>query len=61
MISCMHLCYFIFVSLCRSNDADDLGYAVNSYYDFLGNASEWLSHRATDVIYISFSQWDPLL
>ncbi|CAL9774211.1 unnamed protein product [Musa acuminata subsp. burmannicoides] len=36
------------ISGLTSNDADDLGYAVNSYYDFLGNASEWLSHRATD-------------
>ncbi|CAL9127208.1 unnamed protein product [Musa textilis] len=36
------------ISSLTSNDADDLGYAINSYYDFLGNASEWLSHRATD-------------
>ncbi|WOK96220.1 GPI ethanolamine phosphate transferase 2 isoform X1 [Canna indica] len=31
-----------------SKSTDDLGFAINFYYDFLGNASEWLSHRATD-------------
>ncbi|XP_074558962.1 uncharacterized protein LOC141814907 isoform X3 [Curcuma longa] len=31
-----------------SNSNDDLGLVVSSYYEFLGNASEWLSHRATD-------------
>ncbi|XP_042401575.1 GPI ethanolamine phosphate transferase 2-like isoform X1 [Zingiber officinale] len=31
-----------------SNSNDDLELAVSSYYEFLGNASEWLSHRATD-------------
>jgi len=37
------------ISFCRIYNTDDFKVVVASYYDFLRNASEWLSHRATDV------------
>lgn len=39
----------------RFSNTDGVSVAIASYYDFLGNASEWLSHRATDVISLPFS------
>ncbi|KAG1366597.1 putative GPI ethanolamine phosphate transferase 2 [Cocos nucifera] len=37
------------------SDTDDLRIVVESYYDFLRSASEWLSHRASDVIFTFYS------
>ena len=37
----------------RSAEAQYVGTSVENYYGFLRYASEWLSHRATDVILLS--------